>query len=148
MTVTPSNLTNPADDRTAAAPQRSGLWLLGLILSLAGPVAYMAFLGNAMLRATGAAGFALLIAGTLVGWIALRRDKRRRVRIAAGFDVFLLMLYTVGLFWLSALPGSPAFAALAAPPDFTLPDETNHPTKLSDAYAAGPVLLVFYRGFW
>jgi hypothetical protein len=148
MTVTPPIATDPADERSAAAPRRSGLWLLGLLLSLAGPFAFMASLGNAILRSTGAAGFALLIAGTLVGWLALRRDRRRRVRIAAGINVFLLLLYTFVLFWVAALPSSQTFAALPSPPDFTLPDEAGRATKLSDAYAAGPVLLVFYRGFW
>lgn len=122
--------------------------LAGLLVSLAGLVAYGAFMGNAFLRATGAAGFALLIAGTLIGWMAMRRDRRRWLRVVAIFNVLLLVLYTFGLFWLAALPASPNFTALASPPDFTLHDEAGHAVKLSQAYAAGPVLLVFYRGFW
>lgn len=122
--------------------------LAGLLLALAGPVSYVAFLDQPFLRATGAAGFALLILGTLIGWMAATRDRRKWVRGAAIFNTLLLGLFAYGLFGLSALPESQSFAAMSSPPDFTLPDENNRPVKLSDTYSAGPVLLVFYRGFW
>jgi hypothetical protein len=33
-------------------------------------------------------------------------------------------------------------------PPFTLPAQDGHPVALADALAHGPVVLVFYRGFW
>ncbi len=108
----------------------------------------MVFIGNAMLRATGASGFFLLIVGIAIGWIAAHQDRRRWLRIVLGLDIALLVLYGAGLFGLTTLPAAPEFEKLASPPDFILPDHTGRSVKLSEAYAAGPVLLVFYRGFW
>lgn len=49
----------------------------------------------------------------------------------------------------------PARTARAAPlgvgetaPDFTLEDQRGRKVALSDARAKGPVVLVFYRGYW
>lgn len=142
-----------ANEVTTAPPAKSTgrrTWtaLASLLLSLAGPVAYVAFLDQPFLRNTGAAGFGLLIAGTIVGWMAATRDRRKWVRGAAIFNTLLLGLFAYGLFGLSALPESKSFAAMSSPSDFTLPDETGRQVTLHDAYAACPVLLVFYRGFW
>ena len=148
--MTPDAVPNAVPTGVTPAPSSRQTWtaFAGLALSLAGPVAYMAFLDHPFLRATGAAGFGLLFAGVLVGWIAANRDRRKWVRGVAIFNTLLLALFVYGLFGLSALPESASFATMTSSPDFTLPDETERPIKLSDAYAAGPVLLVFYRGFW
>lgn len=105
-------------------------------------------MGNAFLRATGASGFSLLAVGIVLGWMAVRQDRRRWLKVMLGLDVFLLCLYAYGLFGLTALPPTPDFEKLTSPPDFTLSDQAGHAMTLSKAYAAGPVLLVFYRGFW
>lgn len=36
----------------------------------------------------------------------------------------------------------------AAAPDLTLPDATGNPVRLSDLWATGPLVVVFYRGGW
>jgi thioredoxin-dependent peroxiredoxin len=41
---------------------------------------------------------------------------------------------------------NPQVAALAE--DFTLPDSTGTPRMLSSLLADGPLLLIFYRGYW
>lgn len=33
-------------------------------------------------------------------------------------------------------------------PDFTLPDSTGAPRRLSELPAGGPLVLIFYRGCW
>lgn len=33
-------------------------------------------------------------------------------------------------------------------PDFTLPDSTSAPRRLSDLVAERPVVLIFFRGHW
>jgi peroxiredoxin len=33
-------------------------------------------------------------------------------------------------------------------PDFELPDSSGSPRRLSDLCAAGPLVLIFYRGHW
>jgi cytochrome oxidase Cu insertion factor (SCO1/SenC/PrrC family) len=52
-------------------------------------------------------------------------------------------------------PQPPAKTARAAPagvgdaaPDFTLEDQRGRKVTLSEARARGPVVLVFYRGYW
>ncbi len=36
----------------------------------------------------------------------------------------------------------------AQAPAFALPDQMSHPVALGDQLAQGPVVLVFYRGYW
>lgn len=52
-------------------------------------------------------------------------------------------------------PLPPAKKARASPvvvgekaPDFTLEDQHGRRVTFSEAYAKGPVVLVFYRGYW
>ncbi|UCG34546.1 MAG: redoxin domain-containing protein [Phycisphaerales bacterium] len=61
-----------------------------------------------------------------------------------------MTLFFIGaLFGLLRLPAAPqAPPARAAAPDFTLPDQNGNPVTLSSFRGRGPVLLVFYRGFW
>ena len=51
-----------------------------------------------------------------------------------------------------ALPGLAGAAELpqdgAAVPDFTLPTLEGEPHTLSERFAEGPVVLVFFRGVW
>lgn len=67
------------------------------------------------------------------------------------------LLQTMVLFALAmtASPQSPAGAMRSTPigigdvaPDFTLADQNGHKIILSDARRIGPVVLVFYRGYW
>lgn len=123
------------------------IWLT-LLVTLSGPIVYMAFMRNAWVRATGAPMFALMALGALAGWIVALRNRRRLVRIVAGFNVLLLALMMFGFFFLARLPSDPAFASMTTAPDFTLNDENNRPVSLAAARAGGPVHLVFYRGHW
>ncbi|HKQ50256.1 MAG TPA: hypothetical protein VJZ71_19440 [Phycisphaerae bacterium] len=143
-----ATLPNETTPFTARPPRRTWLAVLGVVLCLAAPFAYMALLDQPFLRSTGLAGFGLLIAGTLLGWVAALQDPRWRIRILAIIETLFLVFGIYGFFGLGAVPESPSFAALTSPPDFSLPDHTGQPVKLSDAYSTGPVLLVFYRGFW
>ncbi|MBX3394986.1 MAG: redoxin domain-containing protein [Phycisphaerae bacterium] len=45
-------------------------------------------------------------------------------------------------------PPSRAWAVGEEVPDFTLPDQDGRQVSLADYRGKGPVLLVFYRGFW
>lgn len=123
------------------------IWLT-LLLTLSGPLVYMAFMQNAWVRATGAPMFAVMAIGVLAGVAVAARNRKRWVRIVAGFNVLLLGLMIFGFFVAARLPGDPAFATLTAAPDFTLDDENGKPVSLADARAGGPVHLVFYRGHW
>lgn len=150
--MTPNSTDPPTmSNTTAATPRRTWWAVAGLLLCLAGPAVYVANItrmDHPLLRSTGLGGYALLIAGTLIGWFAARSDRRRWLKIVAGFNTFLLALFIFGLNWMAALPATANFDTLPSPPDFSLPDPSGHAVKLSEAYASGPVLLVFYRGFW
>ena len=71
---------------TERTPSRQcGGWaLLGLLLVLSGPPAYLLLIDQPFMRSTGAPGFALIVAGTLVGVTAARRDRRAWVRTLGG----------------------------------------------------------------
>lgn len=132
-----------------AAGSRRFIWaLLGLALTLAWPVVYMLAVESPTARSTGWPAFAVAIAGVAVcAWAALG-DRRVRVLVPSVLSVLVLAAWT-GLFFVGLkVPATPAFAALTRAPDFTLPDHAGRPVTLASARSGGPVLLVFYRGFW
>ena len=135
--------------REEPAFQRRAAWaLVGLLLVLGGPVAYALLIDQPFMRSTGAPAFALIGAGALLGGLAARRDRRTWVRILGGIDVIALPIAAVLFFALAALPAAPSFAELEIAPDFTLMDHRGQRVSLHEARAVGPVLLVFFRGFW
>lgn len=123
------------------------IWI-ALLLTLSGPLVYMTLMQNAWVRATGAPMFAIMAIGVLSGVALAARNRKRWVRIVAGFNVLLLGLMTFGFFFLARLPSDPAFASLTTAPDFNRNDENGRPVSLAATLASGPVHLVFYRGHW
>lgn len=61
-----------------------------------------------------------------------------------------LSIFTVILLSFAALAQSPRASLKAGDkaPDFSLPNGDDQQVKLSDYTARGPVVLIFYRGFW
>jgi hypothetical protein len=121
---------------------------IGMILAIAGPGVYFFLLDHAFLRSTGVAAFVLMVPGAVLGLPAFWRGRRWRVRLPGLFSVLMLVLFAGSFFWLLRLPASEVFAKLERAPDFTVPDHVGNEFNLSKALADGPVLLVFYRGFW
>ena len=74
-----------------------------------------------------------------------------KLRLARGLALAVLALASAEA-QLPPSKGAPKVGEKA--PDFTLPDSTGKPVKLSEFIAAGNgakgswVLLVFYRGYW
>lgn len=129
--------------------RRSGAWaLVGLLLVLSGPAAYFLLIDQPFMRSTGAPGFALIGAGVLVGVVVARRDRRTWVRILGGVNLVALVLAVVSFFSLASLPAAPTFSELETAPDFTLTDHQGHLVSLGEVREGGPVLLIFFRGFW
>ncbi len=134
---------------TEETPYRATGWALtGLLLVLLGPVAYFLLLDFPILRASGAPAMGLIAAGAAAGVVAARRDARIWVRGLAVLNILLLLGSVWVLFGMLALPAPDGVTALTVAPDFTLPDHQGRAVSLSEAWAQGPVLLVFYRGFW
>lgn len=138
----------PAPSLAPAAPRAGLKALFGLALVIAGPFAYMALMGIPWVMSTGLPAFALMVLGSFIVTIAAATDRRLRVRLTAGLGVALTLLFAFAFFVMARIPASEEFAALAAAPDFTLPDEEGRPVSLREAVLSGPVLLVFYRGHW
>jgi cytochrome oxidase Cu insertion factor (SCO1/SenC/PrrC family) len=62
--------------------------------------------------------------------------------------LLLLALPASGCFTPLAWHNPAALTSVGPPPDFTLPDETGQRHHLAALLARGPVVIVFYRGFW
>ncbi|MCG3128783.1 MAG: hypothetical protein CHACPFDD_03675 [Phycisphaerae bacterium] len=134
----------------AAAPRGFPLRAAAcLLLSLAGGFVYVALLGVPLLRSTGLPAFVIMGAAAIAGVLAVRRDRRLFPRLLALGNLALLGIFTFSFFWVWALPlPAETATALQVAPEFELPDESGRIVSLKDARRGGPVLLVFYRGFW
>ena len=69
----------------------------------------------------------------------------------AGRTTLLLLLLALpasGCFTPLAWPQAAALTSVGPPPDFTLPDQDGQRYHLAALLARGPVVLVFYRGYW
>jgi succinate dehydrogenase hydrophobic anchor subunit len=140
------------DERTSNRPEPRRLgWFAfaGLVLTLAGPVLfYLFFLDQPFLRSTGLPAIVLMLVGLAVGVWAIYGDRRLRIRILGGLNLLLAVLVVIYFGYGMVLPaGSPPAAGEAAP-DFTLTNHAGEQVTLSRTLSAGPVLLVFYRGYW
>lgn len=120
----------------------------GLLVTLAGPVAYLLLLENARMRASGAPAFGLMASGAALGLGAMWFDRRWRVRLVGVFNILFLGAFTYAFFWMMALPPSNVLAIGTSAPEFVLPDQDGTPVALAEYREVGPVLIVFYRGFW
>jgi hypothetical protein len=138
----------PASHAASRSRRRGWLAILGACTLLAGIPLYALLSDDPLIRSTGWPTFALGAVGALLGLAAAWRDRRRWVNVVAALTCVMLALFAVTFFWLADLPDATPAAQLAVAPDFTLPDQEQRPTVLRDAYAVGPVLLVFYRGHW
>jgi hypothetical protein len=93
------------------------------------------------------AATAATIALAVLAW------RRARVRVVATLAAAVAAFATWGfLYYVHVLsyrlPPPPKELAIGTPaPDFTLPDDADHPVTLSQLHDHA-TLLVFYRGFW
>jgi cytochrome oxidase Cu insertion factor (SCO1/SenC/PrrC family) len=60
----------------------------------------------------------------------------------------LVALSAGGCFTPLAWPKAAALTSEGPPPDFTLPDQDGRLHNLAAMLAEGPLVLVFYRGYW
>jgi 4-amino-4-deoxy-L-arabinose transferase-like glycosyltransferase len=140
------------------------LWA-GFIAVLAGFLTYTFFVRFPLTRDFPWVNLLLFAAGGILLAIGLRRAIRQpelyRGRVFGSiFAVLGLCLFAffafIVFYELRQLPssaGAPRVGQKA--PNFTLPDQDNHPVALGDLISAetatrkpGGALLIFYRGFW
>jgi len=122
--------------------------LAGLLLSLGGWACYVIFLGNAWVRSTGLPAFVLLVLGAAVASRAVRGGQRGWARHAAAATVLSFGVFVVYFFVFSRLPSTNRAVGPAVAPAFSAVDHLGNQVSLNELRAAGPVLLVFYRGHW
>lgn len=126
---------------------------IGLLLILAGPVAYVVLgysvlADQAWLRSSGLPAWIPMGLGLLLVFYALNRDSRWRVRLPGLVSMGFAALFIYAFYGLAALPAAQGFDELDTAPEFTVRDHTKHNVSLTKQLSAGPVLLVFYRGHW
>jgi hypothetical protein len=123
--------------------------LLGAAFVLLGAFTYIPLLDVPWIRSTAAPNLAAMILGTALGIFGAARLRRRWPWILAVGESLMTLLFIGGIFGLLRLPATPhALPVRAAAPDFTLPDQDGQHVTLSSFRGRGPILLVFYRGFW
>ena len=137
----------PAPANATRAARHSWLTWGSLLLVLAAPISFVLTLEQPFLRSTGALAFALLALGLLFALRGVVR-RHRAARPILGAGVLLAGACVWGFFGLARLPQTHGVEAGALAPDFTLADSAGTRWSLRDARRQGPVLLVFYRGFW
>lgn len=120
----------------------------GLFVSLAGVAAYMLLIDVPWIRSSGLPTTGLIILGIGLSLSAMRRRPSAGAKILIGLNIGVLVFWHWAFFILAAVPASPRFNELKTAPDFSLVDENGSTVSLVAARAEGPVLLVFYRGFW
>ncbi len=110
---------------------------------------YLWLLDVPLLRNSGLLAFALLAAGAIIGARYAAADDRPWVRVTGGGNVLALVVFAGYFFWLLALPAADARAAtIDTAPSFSLNDQNGRAVALRDELSRGPVLVVFYRGYW
>lgn len=131
-----------------APERRTALAIAALLLCLAALPAWVLTLDSPALRSTGAAAWALLALGALLGWVAVRADKRKWVFVLAALDTGLFTAFIWLFFVFARLPAASEARSRESGPDFELESTSGEKVSLSAMLARGPVLLVFYRGPW
>ena len=137
-----------AKEKYEGGRRAGGRAVVGLLLTLGGPVAYTLLLDNARMRASGAPAFGLMAAGVALGLGSLLRDTRGRIRVCGGCNSVRLGGIVYALCWAAAWPGTDVVLIGEPAPEFVLPEQNGSPVMLAEYREAGPVLLVLYRGHW
>ena len=134
----------PAPARTGA-PRRTWRAVLSLVALVLAPFSWWWTVDQPLLRATGLTAWALLAVAVWLAASAARVDRRVWVRGVALLQLAAAAFALWAYFVHSRLPVA---VTPERAPDFTLPDQDGRPVTLARELAAGPVLLVFYRGHW
>ena len=136
-----------SDPKAIISPRRATAWVwLALALVIAAPVVYFPLMDDATVRRTAWPTWSLLVAGAALGLWAARRDARRFPKVLAGLELAFVAFALVAFLGFARLPAASAPQPLAR--DFSLPDPGEQAVSLYEKLERGPVLLVFYRGFW
>lgn len=149
MSGTANTSTNGHPPEPAARRRFAWLALAGALLTVAGGVSYIVLIDVPWIRSQAWPNIAATVLG--LGLCAMAVFRRRSIGTVAPMVVAGLVggAFLLSLFVFMRLPApQTALAKAALAPDFTLPNHRGEPVTLSAWRGKGPVLLVFYRGFW
>jgi Na+/proline symporter len=140
-----------ASGGAVATGRKPGIaWLCGaaMLLSFGGAGLYYGLLGNAFARTSGVPAFPIMLVGVVFAIMAVAR----RPGILSGLTVLVSggLSGLLGFFLFGYhLPAGQSVASVGGlAPDFALASHDGQTVRLSDFRGKGPLLLVFYRGFW
>ena len=120
--------------------------LIGLALSLGGPLSYFLLLNH---RPIGALHLFITILGMAMCVWGITKGRNWITISSLCLGLLVGLFYTVSLTVLMRLPPTPEVAhKMDTVPDFTLTNQEGRPIRPSAYKGKGPVLLVFYRGHW
>ena len=146
------NSTTPSH-RDSATPIATGgaaryAWL-GALLTVFGGVSWFLLIDVAWIRSYAIPNIALVLIGMGLCIVVLKARRSRMTIIASALSAVVGLGFLVSIFVLMRLPKPSTEMAIGQlPPDFTLRNQDGRPVSLGDYRSRGPVLLVFYRGFW
>lgn len=144
---------NAHERSNSAAPKPRSAWPMavgGFLLSLAAGVSFMFMLDHEWIRRSGVPNVLFMGAGLGMSIAALRLRPRWAGMVSTIAGAALLGLFMFGMYF-SPLPKPQGIApgtALASGLNFELPATGGGIAHLAELAARGPVLVVFYRGFW
>ena len=123
--------------------------LLSVLLSLGAIAGYYAFLRVPAVRNHPALYLVAFAIAAVIAGLATWHAARWPNFVALGLSMVLLILGGYFNFVLARVPATPTVLRVGEPaPDFTLPDATGAVVSLASFRERGPVVLVFYRGYW
>ncbi len=123
--------------------------LLGALLTVLGGVSWFLLIEVAWIRTYAIPNVALVLIGMGLCFTGLKSRQSKITIIASGISAVVGLGFLVSIFVLMRLPEpATAMANGQLTPDFTLTNQDGHSVSLGNYRSHGPVLLVFYRGFW
>jgi len=125
--------------------------LIALVLALAGWASYIPLAKHATLRTTLWPMFLLLGVALCLGLSALFRDGKPTwpTRIVAGLAVLFAVLVLPAYFLMLRVPQTLGRPQAGQPlPEVNVVNERGERISSAGFAGAGPLLLVFFRGFW
>lgn len=132
------------------ARRRANRWAwIGLAMSAIGGISYFLLISVPWIRSTALPNIILAVSGIAFSVIAIAQ-KRTWITIGAGTLSLLLSAgFLTSFFVLMKLPSDAHVIAVGKDaPDFAIPNQYGRTAQLSSFEGKGPVLLVFYRGYW
>jgi hypothetical protein len=142
------------DSATARAPRSRWpaiAWaVLAVAITVGAGLSFLTFIDSPFVRTTGQPSMTLMSIGAAMAIFGLWMKPRWPAAVASLLCLAMTGVFAYGLYFMALPPPKPIPQEARVPGglDFALRDSTGKTWRLSDFRGKGPVLVVFYRGFW